>query len=397
MFARQPAKVSDSGYGYRLPDTHPERAEDVAQLLASYQIENVVLNACLSAYNRRGHATNLAHIFLKHGIVNVSAMWYYVHWQTVMTYLESFYEDLFINGTEFHRAAQNGREALRQRPTHRVGRDYQDFFLCVNYTTNRKRTTPARDHSVTPSQRSSTSSMRSFRNAIWKPQTAQLADTLPFREKSVVARMELRLLELEYKLLTFRVVYATDRGKEDLQLSADIDKLTNMWLSTNMVNEVRVYKAKDFAAKPRVLTAVRPRELRRREPYLQRFLRRPVPALRHAVHLVREVDEVLDPGTQLSEESNTRNRERRRVALDNLARLAERVRGGAEDSFVVLLGSHRAEWWHDNIKGPLGGDWWPDARQHYTEHSRVARDGHGAAAANGFARSKDKARPFGNI
>ncbi|KAG8409904.1 hypothetical protein J3458_018981 [Metarhizium acridum] len=73
LFARQ---HRPSASEFSIPQTQLAQAEAVAEVLSRHQVENVVLNACLSAYNRSGPATNLAHIFLRYGISNVSAMWY---------------------------------------------------------------------------------------------------------------------------------------------------------------------------------------------------------------------------------------------------------------------------------------------------------------------------------
>ena len=98
--------------GLQLPQTSLADGAVVARLLADHKIENVVLNACLSAYNRNGPATNLAHILLQHGVRRVSAMWFYVHWQTVSTYLETFYSELLVRCVDFDRAAQRARAAV---------------------------------------------------------------------------------------------------------------------------------------------------------------------------------------------------------------------------------------------------------------------------------------------
>lgn len=249
-------EASSSPHRHQVPPTHLARATDVAKVLAEYRVENVVLNACLSAYNRTGPTTNLAHILLQHGILNVSAMWFYVHWKTVTTYLGTFYNELLIKGTDFHLAAQRGRDAIRKNPTCRTGKAYEDSFLCVNYTRSFSRPGAIqREPSPTPSMHSadsstSTTSMKSFMSGKWRGSSPRLSDSFLVADEPII-RLELHLLELEYKLMTCRVVYASDlRKASDSDLNVTIERMVSMWLNTNLIDEVFYYKAKDFA-KPR--------------------------------------------------------------------------------------------------------------------------------------------------
>ncbi|KAK5995955.1 hypothetical protein PT974_04375 [Cladobotryum mycophilum] len=378
LFAKR--HQASRSYGYQVPQTHLARAEAVAELLASYQIENVVLNACLSAYNRTGPTTNLAHIFLKHGIQNVSAMWFYVHWQTVATYLESFYNELLINGAEFHTAAQRGRDAIRKSPTKRTGKVYQDFFLCVNYSRSQHRAgNMPREPSPTPSshsQDSSTSnnSVKSFVSGLRKPSTPRLSDSWLLSDEPIM-RLKLHLLELEYKLMTFRIVYASDLRRTGSDLNATIERMVGMWLATNLVDDVFYYKAKDFA-KRRLLTDNVPyREKRTRASnggYLQLLFPRPVRALRQTLHIIREVDPVVDPGFQADDLENQRSEERRFMAQEGLQRFAQRLHREGH-SYLLFLGSQDAQWWRTYLQH-LNGEWWVHMPWHFTVHSRYVRD-----------------------
>lgn len=373
LFAKQ--HISN-GHGYHMPETNLAKAEEVAELLARYQVENVVLNACLSAYNRTGPATNLAHIFLRHGVQNVSAMWFYVHWQTVATYLEAFYEKLLVKCVDFHVAAQHGRDAIREQPTSRTGRAYHDFFLCVNYARTVHRTqSMLRELSPTlsaKSQESSTSnnSMKSFRSGGWKPSTPRLGDGFIMGDEPIM-RLQLHLLELEYKLVTFRVVYASDLRQAGSDLNATMDRMVNMWLGTNLVDEVLYYKAKDFA-KRRILTGnVSPRERRTRPPnggYLQLFSPRPVRSLRQTLHIVREIDPVVDPGWQADDVENRRREERQFLAQEGLQRFARKLHA-EEHSYMLFLGSGNAQWWRTYLQH-LEGEWWVHMPWGFTVHSR---------------------------
>ncbi|GJN82001.1 hypothetical protein PLIIFM63780_005537 [Purpureocillium lilacinum] len=369
LFAQQ----HDGGI-YTMPETNLAKAEEVAELLSRYRIENVVLNACLSAYNRTGPATNLAHIFLKHGIQNVSAMWYYVHWQTVATYLETFYEQLLVKCIDFHVAAQRGREAIRQKPTPRAEREYHDFFLCVNYARNVHRTeSMMRELSPSPSTRShesgvSNASGRSPRiGSGWTP---RLGDSLYLGDEPVM-RLQLHLLELEFKLTTFRVVYATDLRQGGSDLDATMERMINMWLLTNFIDEVHYYKAKDFAKRKPAKGVISPRDRRTRATsggYLQLLFPRPVRALRQTLHVVREVDPVMDPGWQADHSENLRREERRYLAGKGLGRLAQRVRDEG-DSFLLLLGNGNMQWWKVHLDH-LQGEWWAHTPWGFTPHSR---------------------------
>lgn len=366
-------------HGYQVPQTHLAKAASIAKLLAEHKVENVVLNACLSAYNRTGSGTSLAHIFLEQGIENVSAMWFYIHWRTVATYLETFYDELLINCVDFHVAAQRGREAIRRKPTSRSNREYQDFFLCVNYKRDEHRpATIDREPSPAPSARSqdsstSNTSRKSIISGIWKPSTPRLSDS--FIPDEPVLRMELHLLELEYKLMTFRVVYASDLGRGDSTLSDTMDRMVSMWLNTNLVDEVLFYKAKDFA-KRRLLTdgwAYREKRTRTANAkYLQLLFPRPVKALKQTLHIVRDVDGVVDPGFQVDDVENRRSETRRSAVQGNLLDFANRLhREGT--SFLIFLGRKDAQWWRTNLQH-LNGEWWLHVPWSYTVHSRYIRD-----------------------
>ncbi|KAI5468020.1 TPR repeat-containing protein [Mariannaea sp. PMI_226] len=359
-------------HGYQVPQTHLAKAEAVAQVLARYKIENVVLNACLSAYTQ-GPSTSLAHIFLQHGIYNVSAMWFYVHWQTVSTYLEAFYEELLVWCKDFHFAAHRGREAIRQKPTSRIGRDYEDYFLCVNYTRNVPvKSGPVREPSPAPSARSqgSTTSNTSVTSFMRKASVPRLGDQ--FIGDEPLIRMQLHLLELEYKLMTSRVVYASDLRRPGSKLAATIDQMVSMWLNTNLVDEVFYYKAKDFA-RPRILPgAVKPREKRTRATnggYLQLlFQPKSVRALRQTLHVVYNVDTVVAPG-YLADPARNADLERRRfLAQAGLQRFAERLHADRH-SYLLFLGSEDAQWWRTYLQH-LQGEWWVHLPWSYTVHSR---------------------------
>ncbi|KAH6975404.1 hypothetical protein BKA56DRAFT_524782 [Ilyonectria sp. MPI-CAGE-AT-0026] len=373
-------------HGYQVPQTHLAKAADIAAVLARHDIENVVLNACLSAYNRTGSATSLAHIFLEHGICNVSAMWFFVHWQTVSTYLDTFYDEVLYHCKPFHIAAQRGREAIRQKPTSRIGREYQDFFLCVNYS--RRRPTAqvvspiARDPSPAPSARSqgsttSDTSAKSFMSGMWKPSTPRLADSFILGGEPVM-RMQLHLLELEYKLMTFRVVYASDLRRPGSKLNSTIDQMVHMWLNTNLVDEVLYYKAKDFARS--TLSRMFPGGVKHRERrtratnggYLQLLFPRPVRALRQTLHVVRDVDGVVAPGFLADAGRNAQLEHQRSMAQAGLRRFADQLHEDGH-SYLLFLGSEDAQWWRTYLQH-LQGEWWVHLPWSYTVHSRYIRE-----------------------
>ncbi|KAL7929806.1 hypothetical protein V8C35DRAFT_314379 [Trichoderma chlorosporum] len=369
-----------SSYVNQAPQTHLARASDVAKVLAGYYIENVVLNACLSAYNRSGTSTNLAHIFLERGVHNVSAMWFYVHWQTVATYLEAFYNELLIKGTDFHVAAQRGRDAIQRNPTSRTGRPYKDFFLCVNYTRDIRRPSAAhREPSPAPSAHSagsstSNTSLKSFMSGGWRPSTPRLSDSFLIGDEPIM-RLQLHLLELEYKLMTFRVVYASDLRRAGSDLNSTIEKMVSMWLNTNLVDDVYYYKAKDFAKRKLLTDSVSYREKRSRASsggYLQLLFPRPVRALRQTLHIVRDVDPVVDPGWQADDVENQRSEERRFQVQEGLQRFAQRLHREGH-SYLLFIGSQDAQWWRTYLQH-LNGEWWLHMPWTFTVHSRYARD-----------------------
>lgn len=368
--------------GFHVPQTRLAKAEAVVDLLAEHQVENVVLNACLSAYNHAGSMTNLAHHFLRRGIHNISAMWFYVHWQTVTTYLDTFYELLLLRGKDFHIAAQRGREAIRMAPTMRAGRACQDHFLCVNYTRRGnygEELSVSREPSPAPSAISQTSSTSNTSNkSYWagrrKPSTPRLAGSLIIGDEPVM-RMKLHLLELEYKLMTFRIVYASDLMRAGSDLSGTMERMVSMWLSTNMIDEVYYYKAKDFARRKYVSSTVPYRDKRSRASnggYLQLLFPKPVKALRHTLHVIRDVDDVVDPGWQMDEAENHKSEERRVMAQEGLQRFARKLHT-EEESYLVFLGSQDAQWWRRYLQH-LHGAWWLHMPWSFTASNRYLRD-----------------------
>lgn len=382
------------GSNFLIPQTELAKAEDVARVLARHQVENVVLNACLSAYNQSGPATNLAHIFLRHGILNVSAMWFLVHWKTVSAYVEAFYDKLLVECLDFHTAAQQAREALRLQPSAVPGRTYMDFFLCVNYARNvhgsdrtRREVSPspsAISHdSALSASNESTSSFRSSRLLRTSPRPG----ASPAVGDDPVIRLQLHLLDLEYKLTTFKIVYASDVGQVHSKLDATMDGMVNMWLKTNLVDEVHYYKAKDFE-KCKVGpggVSVSPREKRTRAMAagpMQRLFSQSVESLRQTLHVIREVDAAVDPGSSGNEFENQR-REERGLSVQRGLRLFARRLHRDDDGYIILLGRQNKRWCEKMLKD-LNGECWIDVPWSFTEHAKYNRNA--GAAANSSRR-----------
>ncbi|KAG5951812.1 hypothetical protein E4U53_002251 [Claviceps sorghi] len=380
LFAR---KHVPTDMDFSIPQTRLAKAKDVAEVLSRFRIENVVLNACLSAYNRSSPATNLAHMFLRYGVSNVSAMWFYVHWKTVATYVHAFYDNLLVKDLEFHKAAQRAREALRQQPTILNETIYQDFFLCVNYARNvHEPDSMLRGDSPSPSTRShdsatsaSNDSLKSFRGGLLIKPSPRIGDSLILGNEPIM-RLQLHLLELEYKLMTFRIVYASDFDQPDADLNATMDRMVNMWLNTNLIDEVHYYKAKDFGRRklrPGSMS-IPPREKRTRTSNggpLQRWFPRSIEAIRQTLHIVREVDSVIDPGFQANKLENLRHKERQLTAKEGLKTFAEQLYAD-DHSYLIFLGSQNAQWWRSCLKKHLNGEWWLDAPWSLTLKARQA-------------------------
>ncbi|KAG6038559.1 hypothetical protein E4U41_004070 [Claviceps citrina] len=389
LFARKhvPADLE-----FSIPQTRLAKAEDVAEVLSRFRIENVVLNACLSAYNRTSPATNLAHMFLRYGISNVSAMWFYVHWMTVETYVQAFYDKLLVDGLDFHVAAQRAREALRQQPTMLEGKVYHDFFLCVNYARNVHRPDrKLRENSPSPSARSQNSSTSALSNSAKslpgglsiKP-SPRLGDSLILGDEPIM-RLQLHLLELEFKLMTFKIVYASAFQQAHAALEATMDKMVNMWLNTNLIDEVHYYKAKDFGRRKLVSgnASIPPREKRTRTSNfgpLQRLFPRNIGSIRQTLHIIREVDSVLDPGFQVNELENKRHELRRRSALEGLRVFARKLHAD-DHSYLIFLGSQNAQWWSAHLK-KLNGQWWLDMPWGCTVQARYIREARASGASD---------------
>lgn len=318
-----------------------------------------MLNACLSAYNHTQSTSNLSHIFLQRGIQNVSAMWYYVHWQTVATYLDKFYEQLLLKRAKFHEAAQKGREAIRNTPTLRAGRIYKDSFLCVNYTRKVYSTDIlVREPSPTPSSRSQDSSIssRSFMSGGWRrPATPRLSDSFITGDETVI-RLKLHLLELEYKLITHRIVYASDLQRYESNLNATLEGMISMWLGTNFVDEVFYHKAKDFTSRRQPSSYREKRSRVSSSRYLQLLLPKPVKALRQTLHIVREIDSVIDPGWQANDVENKRTEERKEDVREGLKIFANKLHAQGH-SYMIFIGAQDEQWWRNYLL-ELRGAWW---------------------------------------
>lgn len=380
LFAR---KHVPADMHFSIPQTRLAKAKDVAEVLSRFRIENVVLNACLSAYNRSSPATNLAHMFLQYGISNVSAMWFYVHWKTVATYVHAFYNNLLVNDVDFHIAAQRAREALRQQPTILNERVSQDFFLCVNYARKVHRTDSMllEDSPSWPSSRSHDSTTSASNDLVTssflsgglliKP-SPRLGDSLILGDEPIM-RLQLHLLELEFKLMTFKIVYASDFDQPKSDLNATMDKMVNMWLNTNLIDEVHYYKAKDFGRRkisPGNI-CIPPREKRTRTSNggpLQRWFPRSIDSIRQRLHIVREVDSVIDPGFHANKHENSRHEERQATAKEGLKLFAKQLHTD-DDSYLIFLGSQNVQWWRSKLKN-LNGEWWLDAPWSLPLHTR---------------------------
>lgn len=369
------------GYGYNVPETQWTKASAVAELLAEHQIENVVLNSCLSAYNRTTSTSNLSQIFLRRGIQNVSSMWFYVHWQTAATYLHTFYYELLLKGVGFHIAAQKGREAVRETPTLRNGRQCHDSFLCVNYARRAHRTDSwiSRDPSPSPSAMSldsstSNTSARSSRNTGWRATTPRLGDSIVIGDEPVI-RLKLHLLQLEYKLITFRIVYASDLHDTQSNLHYTIDRMANMWLSTNLINKVCYYRAKDFVTNWNFFSNSVPSKEKTRASsrgYLSFLFPKTVTPLRQTLHIVQDVDTVLDPGRLKDESENRRNLVRCGVAQERLQKFARDIEAD-ENSYLIFLGRQDAQWCRKKLPG-IGMAWWLQMPWNYKASKRYTHD-----------------------
>ncbi|KAG5973976.1 hypothetical protein E4U55_000152 [Claviceps digitariae] len=360
LFARKPVLADED---FSIPLTKVAKAKDVAEVLSRFRIENVVLNACLSAYNQTRPASNLAHTFLRYGISNVSAMWSYVHWKTVTTYVHAFYDNLLVKDVNFHIAAQRAREALRQQPTILKERAYQDFFLCLNYARNVQKTDSmlqksSRSPSIRPHDSSISASHGSVTSSrgggLWP--SSRLGDSRTLGDASIM-RLQLHLLELEYKLVTFKIVYASDFGQPKSELKATMDKMVNMWLNTNLIDEVHYYKAKEFGRKIRSGSAYM--LLRDKRTRTSQGGPLKLKSIRQRLYIVREVDSAIDPGFQADKHENSRLEERRSTIEEGLKSFAKQLHAD-DHSYLIFLGSQNVEWWRSNLK-KLNGQWWVNA------------------------------------
>ncbi|PTB72443.1 hypothetical protein M440DRAFT_1465555 [Trichoderma longibrachiatum ATCC 18648] len=92
----------------------------------------------------------------------------------------------------------------------------------------------------------------------------------------------------------------------------------------------------------------------------------------HTLHIVRDVDAVVDPGWQADDAENQRSEERRFQVQEGLQRFAQRLHGEGH-SYLLFLGSQDAQWWRTYLQH-LGGEWWLHMPWTFTVHSRHARD-----------------------
>jgi hypothetical protein len=90
---------------------HPVRGRDFAELLSSYQIPAVILNACESARETGTSESSLASLLISAGIHTVVAMNYSCTVSAAKSFMSAFYGELFANKT-FEQALLAGRQKL---------------------------------------------------------------------------------------------------------------------------------------------------------------------------------------------------------------------------------------------------------------------------------------------
>lgn len=349
----------------------------VAALLAQYQVENVVLHACLLTCNWTSGETNIAHDFLRHGISNVSVVSPYADWGTATAYIQAFYDNLLIKCLDFNVAAQQAREALR-RQSPSVSR-HQDVFLYANYARHLHQPDSMLSD-VGPLPLAKPDAPKTFNTTIESSldgisaKSPQPADNIILENEPTV-RLQLHLLELEYKLVTFKIVYASDLQRPGSNLDATLDGMVRMWLSTNLIDEVCYYKAKDFA-KPKTRSwTPHPRDIRTRTRYsgmLHRLSSRAISTLGRTLHIVRDIDNVLDPGMSADEVENQRRKERRSLSVESLQMFTKNIDTG-NDSYIIFQGSQDAAWWRTYCNS-LGGEFWLDIPWTFSGNSRNSTD-----------------------
>ncbi|KOS17343.1 hypothetical protein ESCO_006421 [Escovopsis weberi] len=168
-------------------------------------------------------------------------------------------------------------------------------------------------------------------------------------------RLKLHLLELEYKLTTSRIVYASDLRRPGSDLAATVERMVDMWLATNLVDGVYYYKAKDFARR-RILSSdygTPHRERRMRTSHGGGCLQLPADA-----------------------SENRRSEHRRLLTLEGLRRFARRLHREGH-SYCLFLGSQDAQWWETYLR-QLGGEWWVHVEWHFAVHGRDVAEAGGA-------------------
>jgi hypothetical protein len=220
-------------------------ATKIAELLHDHDISCAVLTACESGKANKGDDANLCRIFAEHGVSQILAISFGIHWRAVEILCDSFYHHLLVSGETFSESARHARLELfdkpeRQGTTGRT-RDLEDWFIPVAYVPNKER----------PFIRKKFDKPSSLSPPLFDGRGYPLTRTLSSESvrsnisfKDLDVEMDVEILKLEEVLM--RVGNVLLRGPIVRKNSELVDRLLNCWVSTGLLEGFDNIDAKEF-------------------------------------------------------------------------------------------------------------------------------------------------------
>ena len=191
--------------------------DEIGQELAKAGVKTVILNACNSAsFQNHTKGSNLAEVFLGHGIESVLAMAYEVVEEAVEIFMNVFYQSLLIKGLSVQDAARVSRLALRKNRSRRAPYMHTvqltDYIVPVLYN-SRPTPEPAEASTNLESRGTISSFFEHVLTSIKRvsPSRRETMDTMIPIRHSFVGR-DSDVLSLEFLLSITRVILLHGQG-----------------------------------------------------------------------------------------------------------------------------------------------------------------------------------------
>jgi hypothetical protein len=321
--------------------TTREKTRSLVAVLEHYKVENVVTNACWSAYTGHGQRGNSSRILLRKNRYTrfVAGMWGKASGPTISTYLDAFYESLLVVGAPFEAAAQAARRALREdHERWPQSQSFRDDILCIHYS---RESQEARQENYPMGPKS----------LFWRvlrygrhPNPPRLGPVSNFEHTSAAVslgharepvKLELIFLQLELSLLRYpgNPIVASDAYEYRQQMLKNLKGLGEIWVETNFVTAAYFYHAADFvqSSQPKPHYSIPPISSPRR-----------LGSKQNAVHIIEEIDDVFNSVGDGRDMSTIE--QRHDSAKVNLGKFVLDCIGHRKD-FLILASSQTQKWW----------------------------------------------------